>query len=535
MKKKIPHLDEDALFDLAKGAQVQHAQLFDLSGEAQEISNHLDLLEKKEFQNAATGKALLSELESLMQELDSADLSGDKQSEIEEAFTIYEKMHDAADPVQRYDIRKAREVFTNHCWESYFSNLNEYAGEIGLDDSEDPFLASLGESAYQDLRESIDGQFAQKTSIKNKRDLRFLAIAVALEVAKGLLYPVLAAKAGFGEGFDSKDRLAHDDPSIKEKQKKAAEAYESKHKPKSGTVRWTDFLTQPVPYDITAGTGAMADLNLHGGDHRLYTLGHDPILGWIFGTANIMTDVISVAPGAVVSPSGAQNKIAQLAKAVTMRSYRVSRVPSPCVTPERVPLPELFQESYEVSQADLMNLPAAVFTQAQHLKSDINTKKGLPIPVVEMFSPDLAGKLYHDNYDVLCLARDLKIIGASAGISILIDALIGLVHGMYYDPEKDGSRDMYEVRTRKILLVANTIGTSSNLISIIFTKNLKGLDIGGLLVTLSHLFLDTRFFLRVKKEFLENRIYEKIDTGMKELDRIEQELVQYGYQHRALY
>ena len=27
--------------------------------------------------------------------------------------------------------------------------------------------------------------------------------------------------------------------------------------------------------------------------HRMYTLGHDPILGWFFGTANILTDCIT--------------------------------------------------------------------------------------------------------------------------------------------------------------------------------------------------------------------------------------------------
>ena len=31
------------------------------------------------------------------------------------------------------------------------------------------------------------------------------------------------------------------------------------------------------------------------GNHRLYTLGHDPVLGWIFGTANLMTCTISLS------------------------------------------------------------------------------------------------------------------------------------------------------------------------------------------------------------------------------------------------
>ena len=116
-----------------------------------------------------------------------------------------------------------------------------------------------------------------------------------------------------------------------------------------------------------------------------------------------------------------------------------------------------------------------------------------------------------------------------------MDMLIGLVHGLYYNPQKDGTRDLYEVRTRKILLIANTIGTSSNLIFSYCTQNAKSLDIGGLLVTLSHLFLDTRFLLNVKKEFVESRIYEKIEKEIKELDKIEAELLKYGEKHRNLY
>ena len=113
--------------------------------------------------------------------------------------------------------------------------------------------------------------------------------------------------------------------------------------------------------------------------------------------------------------------------------------------------------------------------------------------------------------------------------------VIGLVHGLYYNPQKDGSRDLYEVRTRKILLIANTIGTSSNLIFAYCTENIKAVDIGGLLVTLSHLFMDTRFLLNVKKEFVENRIYEKIENEIKELDKIESELIEYGEKHRNIY
>ena len=276
----------------------------------------------------------------------------------------------------------------------------------------------------------------------------------------------------------------------------------------------------------------MADVNLHGGGHRLYTLGHDPILGWIFGTANILTDVITISPGAVIQNN---NKWAEVVKIAGIRSYKVQRTPKMMILPERISVAKMFKDSYDVAREHPLNLPAAVFTEGQHLKSDVNTKMGLPVPFLETFSPDFASKLYANNYDALCFARDVKIVGKSTVVSLLIDIIIGLIHGLYYNPQKDGSRDLYEVRTRKILLIANTIGMSSNLIFAYCTQNVRNVDIGGLLVTLSHLFMDNRFLLNVKKEFVENKIYEKIEDDIKELDKIESELIEYGEKHRGLY
>lgn len=61
------------------------------------------------------------------------------------------------------------------------------------------------------------------------------------------------------------------------------------------------------------------------------------------------------------------------------------------------------------------------------------------------------------------------------------------------------------------------------------------MDVGGLLVTLSHLFMDTKFLLKIKKEFIENKIYRNIENEIKELDKIETELIEYGENHRMLY
>ena len=531
-KKKIAQLDADTLFEFGKIEKVQQSQIFDVQDEADEIRDGLAMLENMQADNFENGKDIISELEDLLSMVENKNISTNVIKDINACFDDYYKSVENLTPSANYDIQKTKEILTNNDWESYFDKITKYAQEININDSEDPFLSLLGEQEYKKLEEEIDGEFSKRTSIKNSTDIKFLAIAVVLEVAKGLLFPIVAETMGYGESFNPEDRLDHNDRSIEKSHKEANNKYRDTKMEKNSTGKWIEFLYQTVPYDITAGTGNIPEINLHGAEHRLYTLGHDPILGWIFGTANILTDVVTISPGGLIQTNNNWDKMVKVAG---IQSYKVQRNPKMMILPERVSSVKMFKDSYDVTREHRLNLPAAVFVEGQHLKSDVNTKMGLPVPLLETFSTDFASKLYKNKYDALCFARDMKIVGKSAAVSLLMDMLIGLVHGLYYDPKKDGSRDLFEVRTRKILLIANTIGTSSNLIYSYCTKNVKAVDIGGLLVTLSHIFMDTRFMLNVKKEFVENKIYEKVEEEINELDEIETALFEYGEKHRNLY
>ena len=132
----------------------------------------------------------------------------------------------------------------------------------------------------------------------------------------------------------------------------------------------------------------------------------------------------------------------------------------------------------------------------------------MPIPILETFAPDFAGKLYKSNYDSLCLMKDIAVVGTQAVSSILINMIISLIHGLYFDPDKYSSRDVYEVKTRKILLYSNLISTASNVIwvggnAIAGNETAwKDLDIGGIIVTMYRLVNDTKFIQSVKEEFV---------------------------------
>ena len=247
---------------------------------------------------------------------------------------------------------------------------------------------------------------------------------------------------------------------------------------------------------------------MEAGYHRIHTLGHDPVLGWIFGTMNILSDTIT------------------LDKTYGLRTYKVEMVEKPKRWTGIYTGVQAFADAIDSIKEDENRLPAAVFAQAIHLKSDEFTKLGLPVPLLEAFHPDLASKLYKEGYDSLCLMKDIAIVGAQAVVSILINLLISTIHGLYYNPNECANRDLYEVRTRKILMWSNIIASSSNVVAVAgmevaayFTENpelaKKGwqyLDIGGYIITMYRIVSDTKFIHRVKKEFLEKE-WEKLVLG----------------------
>lgn len=384
-------------------------------------------------------------------------------------------------------------------WEKILAEAEKYVPEVMT--LEDILSEEEIQGAFEELDE-INKQFSRKTSIVNKTDLSFLAIATALQVAKSLIFPYVAEKFDYGKSFDPDKRLDHNDKSIEKAHRDANDKFKNKHLEKHGAGHWINILYQTVPYDITKG---LADLgiNMGGRYHRMYTLGHDPILGWIFGTANILTDCITFN---------------------TFRTNRISRVDpitgakKMVITKEIVPMGKMFGECYQEVKADYLNFPAALFAQAQHLKSDEFTKLGLPVPLLSSINENFASKLYSEHYDALCFARDAKIVGASFIVSKFFDIIITLTHGLFRKENED--KNLFEVRTRKIILISNAIASTSTIINAAVTSNPKNLDIGSLLNTVTHLFTDTRFIARIRQEFIESQISDRLQREIAEVDAL---------------
>lgn len=325
-------------------------------------------------------------------------------------------------------------------------------------------VAEIMYSAPQIL-EDLDRQFAEATSL-TRTDTTFLFIAIGLQCLRQYVFANDKFRLSAKEG----DNLV------------------KKVVPKS----WEDILLSSVPYDAIKRTDEYKQLaestGLSGTTHRYRTLGHDPIMGWVFGTANILTD--------------------SLTKTDFVTTYSVKNMS--IAGPYEGGTIGMFNQTMEVAQSDKWLLPVAVARQAIHFGSDYFTKQGLPIPLIASANNDLAKAL------VMKFNIDLYSVMRGAALSMLINSIVGITHGLFYDEEKDGRRDMYEVRTRKILSYSNVIASSSNIIYVAVNGALgnagalRALDIGGLLVTICRLVSDYRYITQIKKEFLKREFYNMV-------------------------
>lgn len=358
----------------------------------------------------------------------------------------------------------------------------------------------------------INEEFSRKTSIWNKRDLTFLALATGLQTARWIILQLIMGDLG----ADNRGERENSNEGDKRK-KQENDEYNKRHQDRenkgseNGYPTWKDIVfgqytrtdggksSGVCPYDAqNNGPDGFEDGGR--GQHRVNTLGHDPLLGWIFGTANLMTCSISCS------------------KRFGFANHHVEYPGG--VFGMRYPYAEMFNDVYKSTKEDKYRLAAALFAQGAHLRSDKYTERGLPIPFIEVFSEDLAGKLYSEQYDYLCLLKDLKKVGMQAVLSILINMIVGFVHKMYYDEEKDGSdKELYEVRTRKILLISNLLASGGNILYCAFSEDWKKLDLGGILVSLYRLVSDVRFMTRVKKQFIQQEIDKSIEKELEELNR----------------
>lgn len=180
---------------------------------------------------------------------------------------------------------------------------------------------------------------------------------------------------------------------------------------------------------------------------------------------------------------------------------------------DRIATFDVFDNCLDSIKEDKHRLYAALFSQGLHLTSDKYTHLGLPIPFLSLIDSDKAYDIYKDGYDYLDYLYDTQILRrtlSSASQAIMINMIIGAIHKFFYNPNTDFDKELYNVRTRKIILYSNMIATTSDVVQTAIRtyagdeNAIKNFDLGGFLVTVYRLITDTKYILKIKEEFIFN-------------------------------
>lgn len=323
-----------------------------------------------------------------------------------------------------------------------------------------------------DIIEQADKKFDQYTSL-TKTDWAFLGLATTLQIVRQyVLTP-------FCERLDDQEAANQTEGHFEEHSDRQHQWYHPS---------LDEILSNPVPFDAIQGSKIFG-VNLGGRTHRHKTLGHDPILGYVFGTMNILTSTLTTS-----NFSSYHIKTSDL-----KRDYLANPAQTSLVI--KYSLRRAFNEGCDGRFA----VASAFLKEHIHLQSDVKTKESLPLPIISVYDSDLSRKLANYGFDI----QNIATIGKQAALSCFINFLISVIHRLCMPKGED--ENMYKVRTQKILLFSNLAATSSNLVYTVVSNNYKKLDIGGSIVTIYRVLSDSKFItdlrLEFRDKFLKNELF----------------------------
>lgn len=335
----------------------------------------------------------------------------------------------------------------------------------------------------EEILNGIEKEFEKQTSL-DKSDIKFLFIATALQCARIYIVNNLTDRTNAGKGNKNENRLYDFQNNILSNFDANKELLPGEYYAPLNQI----ITTKGVPYDVNR----YLDYNYRlfkGSNHRFVTLGHDPVLGLIFGTTNILTNTITcigennkIITNHVVYELGFKNpRIGQYADTMLSLNNAIRRI-----------------------DGDIDSVVAAIIKQIIHIGTDMYTTAGIQLPGTNLLLSNKNVEKLTKNIST----GDVVKFGVSSGITEVINIIISVLHSLMYDENKYVSQDIYNIKTRKIILYSNLIATTSN---IIWTANsmfhggknkIKNFDIAGLIVILNKLITDIEFKYQIKKEFV---------------------------------
>lgn len=230
--------------------------------------------------------------------------------------------------------------------------------------------------------------------------------------------------------------------------------------------------------------------------HRLLQLGHDPLLGFVFGVADILTGRMTT---------------------IDKAGHIVSQV----------------MENYiDRKESDIFT---ALAKQVIHFKSDVTTSMGLPVPLMSLFNflqfgsigeedqtiAEIVQGMYYEGYDFIHFCS----MSVSA---MLIEVIVRLGYAMKRIREGHSIRDSIPVSLNRnthpklstMLFVAHAGSAAANAGKVYFTKNPVAINYPEWVAFAKYSYSQLKWILlekpHLRNDYIQGKIDEKLDVIFKD-------------------
>lgn len=227
--------------------------------------------------------------------------------------------------------------------------------------------------------------------------------------------------------------------------------------------------------------------------HRLLSLGHDPILGFLIGILDIMNNRMTT-----IDKSG--KIVSQVMGCYTGRT-----------------------ESF---------LFEALLRQLRHLKSDLTTPMGLPAPLMGVFNLFQFGKIGEEEKTIAEIVQGMYYEGydfihfCSASIPVMVsEIIVRICYAFKRIKEGHSIKDSIPItlnRTKRpklgtMLFISHSVSTSINAGKVYFTKNPMSINYPQWLAFAKYSFQQLKWNLVNKPILRDGYVHDKLDEEFNEL------------------
>lgn len=229
-------------------------------------------------------------------------------------------------------------------------------------------------------------------------------------------------------------------------------------------------------------------------------LGYNPVLGWLFGVYNVITDTVTFSDMHTYLPEPAigMNRLALSKDYLPLRDIMAPFAVGGFSSKRDQIIAGVIREAYALIPQEIDFAGAAQhYEYCKNLCSMVSQS----VDVINTFQP----------------IDGINQIFSQAGWAGAINTILIALHGLF---RKDGEDiKTYMVKTMKVVTIANAISSVAGSLHVLVDQSYLGADWGGLLTSLIELTHMTRLWIDVKANFLMSAYLPKLQEQLNELDQ----------------